>query len=95
MITGTTENSRLNELRKYTVTSDFTQQYVGGGSWTTDGVDYPNSPSIQYVTYYIGGIKYVDETLIDGVITTFSYSIDNDGNFINKLYVKNPNKEKE
>ena len=94
MITGTTENSRLNELRKYTVTSDFTQQYVGGGSWTTDGVDYPNSPSIQYVTYYIGGIKYVDETLIDGVITTFSYSIDNDGNFINKLYVKNPNKEK-
>ena len=94
MITGTTENSRLNELRKYTVSSNFADQYVAGGSWSSDGVDYPNSPTIQYVVYYIGGIKYIDETLIDGVTTTFSYDPNNNGNFIDELYVKNPNKEK-
>jgi hypothetical protein len=94
MITGTTRNSRLNELRKYTVTSNFADQYVGGGSWSSDGVDYPNSPTIQYVTYYIGGIKFIDETLIDGVTTTFSYNPDNANNFIDEQYIKNPTKEK-
>ena len=94
MITGTTNNSRLNELRKYTVTSNFADQYVGGGSWIQDGVDYPNSPTIQYVVYYLGGIRFVDETLIDGTHTSFSYSINNTGNFINESYIKNPNKEK-
>jgi len=94
MITGKTRNSRLNELRKYTVSSNFANQYVGGGSWTSDGVDYPNSPTIQYVVYYIGGIKYIDETLIDGVTTTFSYNPNNNGNFIDEQYIKNPNKEK-
>jgi hypothetical protein len=72
MITGTTENSRLQELRKYTVSTVFANQYVGGGSWIQDGVDYSQSPVIEYVTYFIGGIKYVDETLIDGTHTTFS-----------------------
>ena len=94
MITGTTDNSRLNELRKYTVTSNFANQYVGGGSWTQDGVDYPNSPAIEYVVYYIGGIRYVDETLINGTTTSFSYLPNNTYNFIDEQYIKNPNKEK-
>ena len=94
MITGTTDNSRLNELRKYSVTSNFANQYVGGGSWTQDGVDYPNSPAIEYVVYYIGGIRYVDETLINGTTTSFSYLPNNTYNFIDEQYIKNPNKEK-
>jgi len=94
MITGSTNNSRLNELRKYTVTSNFADQYVGGGSWTSDGVDYGVSSAIEYVTYYIGGIKYIDETLIDGTTTTFEYNANNNGNFLDEQYIKNPNKEK-
>jgi hypothetical protein len=60
IVTGATDNSRLAELRKYTVTTGFTEQYVGGGSWSTDGVDYLNSVSGVSVVYYIGGIRYVD-----------------------------------
>jgi hypothetical protein len=94
MITGTTDNSRLQELRKYTVSPVFANQYVGGGNWTTDGVDYPNSPTIEYVVYYLGGIKYTDITLIDGTYTTFKYAPNNTYNFIDEQYIKNPNKEK-
>jgi len=94
MITGTTEHSRLSELRKYRITTGFTEQYVGSGSWTSDGVDYGSSPSIEYVVYYLGGIRYVDETLIDGVTTTFSYTPNSDPNFVDVPYYKNMNKEK-
>jgi hypothetical protein len=94
MITGRTDNSRLGELKKYAVGVPFSQQYVGGGSWTTDGVDYGNSPTIEYVVYYLGGIKYVDETLIDGTHTIFSYNPNNTENFIDEQYIKNPNKSK-
>jgi hypothetical protein len=97
MITGRTNNSRLNELKKYAVGVPFSQQYVGGGTWTTDGVDYGNSPAIEYVTYYIGGIKYVDQTLIDGTHTTFEYTPQgiSEPNFITgETYIKNPNKDK-
>jgi len=74
MITGRTDNSRLAELKKYAVGVPFKQQYVSGGTWTTDGVDYGVSIVIENVTYYIGGIKYNDITLIDGTYTTFSYT---------------------
>lgn len=94
IITGATNNSRLIELKKYAVGVSFTQQYKSDGSLTTDGVDYANSPSIDYVVYYIGGIRYVDETLINGVNTTFSYIPENDWNFINVPYIKNPDKSK-
>lgn len=94
MITGRTDNSRLSELKKYAVGVPFTQQYVSGGSWTSDGVDYTNSPAIEYVVYYIGGIQYIDETLISGTQTKFSYSPNNVGNFIDEPYFKNSNKDK-
>lgn len=94
MITGTTNNSRLTELRKYTTSTVFANQYVGNGSWTQDGVDYSNSPAIEYVVYYIGGIKYTDITLIDGTYTKFEYSPNNTENFIDEQYIKNPNKDK-
>lgn len=95
-VTGSTDNSRLTELKKYAVGVSFSQQYKSGGSLTTDGVDYTNSPSIEYVVYYIGGIRYLDETLIDDVNTTFSYTAQgvSEPNFIDVTYFKNPNKEK-
>lgn len=97
MITGTTENSRLQELRKYTTSTVFANQYVSGGNWTTDGVDYGSSVSGVSVTYYIGGIKYVDQTSTDGTLTTFTYMGQgiSEPNFITGgTYIKNPNKEK-
>lgn len=93
MITGSTNNSRLVELKKYIVNATFAQQYVSGGNWTTDGVDYVNSPSINYVVYYIGGIQYIDQTTTAGKITTFKYTPNNIGNFINESVYKNFNKE--
>ena len=59
IITGTS-SSRLSELRKYTVTNDFTKQYVIGGSINTDGIDLSSSNPLDKIVYYIGGIKYVD-----------------------------------
>ncbi len=96
VVTGSS-SSRLQELRKYAVTLIFTEQYISGGSWTTDGVDYGNSPTIEDVVYYIGGIRYLDETLIDGTTTTFSFSAQgtgDTGNFIYELYYKHPDKSK-
>ena len=72
IVTGTTDNSRLAELRKYTATSVFADQYVGGGSWSTDGVDYPNSVSGVSVVYYIGGIRYVDGTYVPLIPSTLT-----------------------
>lgn len=94
IITGSTDNSRLVELKKYAVGVSFEDQYKNSGSIVTDGVDYTNSPTIEYVVYYIGGIRYLDETLIDGVSTTFSYISQNEGNFIDSPYYKNPDKSK-
>jgi len=95
LVTGTTNNSRLSELKKYVVNAPFNQQYVSGGGWTTDGVDYNVSTAIEYVVYYIGGVQYLDETLIDGTHTSFKYNSQGitDANFTNDFYFKNPNKE--
>lgn len=94
MIIGNTDKSRLVELKKYAVGVPFSQQYIGGGNWSTDGVDYNVSTVIEYVTYYIGGIKFVDETLVDGTHTTFTYTPNNVENFIDESYIKYPDKEK-
>jgi len=87
-VTGTS-TSRLSELRKYTITSDFNNQYIArisnsgtscdcscGSSIVNDGVDYQNSSVSQCVVYYIGGIKYIDKFNSCGVnnCTCFSYT---------------------
>ena len=94
IVTGTSA-SRLSELRKYTVTPVFTDQYVSGGSWTTDGVDYPNSPDIEDVIYYLNGIRYNDITLIDGTTTTFNFIAQGTSNpvFIEGPIYKDPKKD--
>ena len=87
--------SRLLELQKYTASSAFTAQYFSGGTYTVDGVDYPNSHSGISITYYLGGIKYVD--LLTGSTTGSTFSFTTQGylnpNFINKPIYQDPNKE--
>jgi hypothetical protein len=93
MVTGTTTYSRLAELKKYAIGVPFNQQYVGDGSLIADGVDFTNSTSGVSVTYYIGGIKYVDN--ISAGITTYSVTAQgsSSADFINVPYQKNPTKE--
>lgn len=95
VVTGST-NSRLSELRKYTVTTVFLNKYVGGGSYTIDGVDYVSSTNpTNNIIYYIGGIKYVDTLIGYSSGTTFSYTPvgTNSLDFINVPIFKNPNKD--
>jgi len=95
LVTGLT-SSRLSELRKYTVTPVFANQYVGGGTWTTNGVDYPNSVSGVSVVYYLNRIKYVDILTGDDAGTTFSFTAQGStGNpiFINTPIYQDPKKE--
>jgi hypothetical protein len=86
--------SRLSELRKYTI-SGFTSQYVSGGTYIVDGVDYSNSNENQIITYYLGGIKYVD--ILSGVTSGSTFTFTGLGlinpNFINKPTYKDPKKE--
>ena len=93
MVTGTTNTSRLNELRKYTTSNIFANQYISGGSFANDGVDYLTSVSGVSVTYYLGGIKYIDDVASE--ITTFIYapSGTSSPDFINAPYYKDPKKE--
>lgn len=91
MITGTTKNSRLNELKKYKITNVFSEKYVGNGSYVNDGVDFNNSISGITVVYYIGGIKYIDN--VSASTTTFYYTpISENSSFTNLPYYKNPDK---
>ena len=94
IVTGTS-SSRLSELRKYTITQIFKYQYVSGGTYAIDGVDYLHSHSGSSIVYFLGGIRYVD--ILTGITsgTTFRFTASgiSSGNFINKPIYKNPNKE--
>ena len=89
-------SSRLVELRKYTVTSDFYKQYIFGGSTTSDGVDLFYTNPEKQIVYYLGGIRFVDH-VVDGVTVSTTFSLIGQGlsnpNFINKPIYKNSNKE--
>lgn len=93
-ITGQS-SSRLTELRKYVVTNVFSQQYISGGNLLNDGVDYFNSISGVSITYYIGGIKYID--VLTGFTSGTTFSFVGQGlsspDFINKPIYKDINKE--
>jgi len=94
IITGTS-TSRLSELRKYTITTVFANQYFGGGSYTVDGVDIVNSNPLSKIIYYLGGIKYVD-TVSGSTGTTFTQDAIGTAdatNFIYAPYYKDPKKE--
>ena len=70
IITGSC-TSRLEEFKKYTITTNFNELYIGDGTPISDGVDLVNSVENERVIYYIGGIRYVD-----------TYGEDDDGNVL-------------
>lgn len=99
MVTGTTEHSRLAELRTYSQSSSLSQQYVLSSNVNVDGV---NPWLSQYTTfpytivYYLGSITYTDivESDLTSSSITFSYTPNSDPNFVDVPYYKNMNKEK-
>lgn len=86
--------SRLVELRKNVTTSVFKNKYISGGTLTKDGVDYINSIDKKRITYYLGGIKYIDipTGVTSGTTFRFLTSGTSSPNFINLPTYKNPNK---
>jgi hypothetical protein len=95
VVTGSS-SSRLTELRKYTITNVFANQYVGGGTYSTDGVDYPHSVSGKSIVYFLGGIRYVDTYTGITTGTTFRFTTSGytgNPNFICKPIYKDINKE--
>lgn len=95
MIVTGSSSSRLSELRKYTITNVFANQYISGGNNTTDGVDYPNSVSGESVVYYLGGIQYLDTLIEPNIGTTFSFTASgtSSADFIHAPIYKDPKKE--
>jgi len=94
LVTGIT-TSRLSELRKYTITNVFANQYIGGGNYITDGVDYINSFEYSKIIYYLGGIKHTDILSGSDSGTTFEFTPEGTSSldFINVPYYKDPKKE--
>ena len=102
MITGRTDNSRLIELRTYSVSTILSQRYVLSSNINVDGV---NPWLSQYTTfpytivYYLGGITFTDivESGLTSISTTFRYTAQgiSEPNFITgETYIKNPEKSK-
>jgi len=95
MITGTTNNSRLGELRKYVVSGNFVDLYIQSFSSISDGLNPILSQVSQYpytIMYYIGSVIYTDIIQSDGTsVTSFKYQPNNNSSFINHGIIKNPN----
>lgn len=98
MVTGET-TTRLEDLRKYTITNVFSDKYFINGDVNNDGIDLSLSDPSTQVVYYIGGIKYVDiifgTTIYSGftsgtTLNIFSPQGLNTGNSITTNYYKDP-----
>lgn len=97
-VTGESK-SRLSELKKFAVSSDFFDRYFTSNDVNVDGVivagsDINLNPKV--VNYRIGGIEYIDNIFDDGTTTT-TFEFEGQGydspDFINRPIYKDPNKE--
>lgn len=78
--------SRLIELENVKRTTNFNEKYIMRFGYN-NGVDYENSVENQYITYYIGNVKYVDN-IIDNV-TYYTYTtngLNNTNSIKRKMY---------
>ncbi len=90
-VTGTS-NSRLTELKKYTISSIFSEMYVQYNGHN-DGVDFNNSIPDNKIYYYIGEIKYTDDIINDKTTFRFNTIGINNPQFITAPLFKTPSKE--
>jgi hypothetical protein len=99
-VTGFSE-SRLSELRKYTISGSLSALYVTSNINTSDGLDLSLTTtgiSASTYVYYLGGITYKDKRVspATGFTTTFSFQslgTDDPNNFDQYRYLKNEEKQ--
>jgi hypothetical protein len=97
-VTGTCK-TRLNELKKYTITNNFSEKYFGSGSLTSNGVDFNSSVVNVKIVYFIDGIQYFDyfnngNYNKTNFVFSVSGDIENNISFTNTPIYKDPNKSK-
>lgn len=94
-VTGTS-TSRLNELRKFTISTVFIDKYVMYDG-INDGVDYINSIPMHKIIYYLGDIRFIDYLSTSGTTTGTTFSFNtvgiSDPQFMSAPIYKDPTKE--
>ena len=91
-ITGTSL-SRLNELRKFTISGTLEDLYFTSLTPASDGVNTSLTMTATTWTYYIGGITYVDDVASNVTSFTFESLGYNSPNFINLPFIKDETKQ--
>ena len=101
MIVSGESTSRLSELEKYVVTTNFSEKYKLSGSVNVDGVNLTASNVSSYpkrIVYYVGGIAYTDFQETPDAPWRTIYNFEGQGynspDFIEYPTYKDPNKEK-
>jgi len=97
-ITGDSK-SRLSDLKKYSLSGDFFNQYSGSTGAAKDGVNQSLSNlnvNPQVVVYYVGGITYTDYIYGDPILNRTTFKFVGQGysspDFIDEPLVKHPDK---
>ncbi len=84
--------SRLSELEKFSRSSDVSIKYKTTTTSTNDGIVLSATSANTLYTYYIGGVKYVDNIIDD--VTYFEFNrIINDIDYVNYPYYKDESKQ--
>ena len=94
IVTGTTKNSRLSELRKFSVSGTLSELYYTSTTPSTDGVNPLLTTTATTWTYYIGEITYVDNVV--NQITSFEFdslAYDDPNNFVDLPFIKDETKQ--
>ncbi|MFW5847558.1 MAG: hypothetical protein ACOCVF_01380 [bacterium] len=92
-VTGESK-SRLEELRKYSLSGNFNKRYFTGNTITMNGYDVTRSRlgdvTGDTLVYYISGITYYEVRTSNTTGVTFSFQSQgyNSSNFINKPIIK-------
>lgn len=87
-------SSRLEELRKATISGSISDLYFTSTNPNTDGVNVALTNTAVTWTYYIGGITYVFDVVNN--ITTFTFQslgYADGNNFVDLPFIKIPSKD--
>lgn len=91
VVTGQT-TSRLSDIEKFTRSTDISIKYKTTTTIENDGLLLSESITGQTYTYYIGGIKYIDNVSANTTTYEFTRTI-SDVDFQNNSYYKDESKQ--
>lgn len=91
MVTGEC-TSRLSELEKFTRSTDVSVKYVTTLNQDNDGLVLSATTTNTQYTYYIGGVRYVDNISADTTYFSFIREV-SDVDYVNYPYYKDESKQ--